>query len=68
MAGKKARTTVAEKGTERAEPRFTKQQIISAARYKDRKDLVSALLDDSGTYTLEEVDWMVDRFMEGKVK
>lgn len=52
----------------RAEPRFSKEQLLSSAKYRGKKDLVSALLDGSKTYTIAEVDQMVDRFMKGKVK
>jgi len=67
MTAKKGNAAAEEK-SERAEPRFTKKQVLSAARFKNRKDLVSAVLDDGKTYTIVEVDQMVDRFMKGKVK
>ena len=42
--------------------------MLASARYRDRRDLVSALLDDGRTYTIAEVGQMVDRFMKGKVR
>lgn len=54
--------------SERAEPKHTKQQVLASARYKDRRDLVSALLEDGRRYTVAEVDRMVDQFMKGKVR
>lgn len=48
--------------------RFTKQQLLASARYRDRRDLVSALLEDGKAYTIAEVGQMVDRFMKGKVR
>lgn len=68
MAKSKSSVAVAERKSERDEQKFTKQQILSAARYKNRKDMVSALLDDGKTYTITEVDQMVDQIMKGKVK
>ena len=42
--------------------------MLESARYKGRRDLVSALLDGSRRYTIAEVDRMVDQFMKGKVR
>lgn len=53
---------------ERAEPKYTRQQVLESARYKGRRDLVSALLEDGRRYTIAEVDRMVDQFMKGKVR
>lgn len=50
------------------EQRFSKAQISEALKYRDRKDLVCALLDDDKTYTMEQVDEMIYKFMRGKVK
>lgn len=47
---------------------FTRQQLLSSARYRNRRDLVSALLEDGRKYTLKEADQVIDRFMKGKVK
>lgn len=49
-------------------PRFTKEQIFSSARYADKRDLISALLDENIMYTLESVDKLIDGFMKGRVK
>ena len=65
---KKAGAVVAEEKSGQTEPKFTKQQVLASARYRNRKDLVSALLDDGREYTIAEVDRMVDGFMKGKVK
>lgn len=48
--------------------RFTKEQILSSARYADKRDLISALLDENIMYTLESVDKLIDGFMKGRVK
>lgn len=50
------------------EQEYTKQQILASARYKGRKDLVTALLDDNRTYTIAEVDQKISQFMKGQVK
>ncbi len=68
MAKGKGSAAVAEKKAELNERKFTKKQIIASARYRNRKDMVSALLDDGKTYTITEVDQKVDQIMKGKVK
>lgn len=47
--------------------RFSKEKILQSVTYQDRKDLVSALLQDGMEYSLEEVDALIDTFMKRKV-
>ena len=48
--------------------KFTKQQILEAKKYANRKDLVGALLEEGKTYSLSEVDAAISDFMKRKVK
>ena len=47
---------------------YTKGQILSSARYRARRDVLGALLEDGRGYTLEETDSMINKFMERKVQ
>ncbi len=47
---------------------FTKGQILASSKYRARRDLLDALLEDGREYTLEETDAAVKRFMERKVQ
>lgn len=47
---------------------FTKQQILTAGKYGDRRDLLNVLLDDEQPYTLAEVDRIMEEFMNRGVK
>lgn len=47
---------------------FSKEQILTAKKYKDRRDLLHVLLEDNMSYTLVEVDQIVDKFMKKGVK
>jgi hypothetical protein len=47
--------------------KFSKEQMISAKRYSNRKDLLHVVLNDDQLYSFEEVDKLVDDFMKGKV-
>lgn len=47
---------------------FTKQQILAAGSYCDRRDLLNVLLEDEQPYTLAEVDQAIAEFMNRGVK
>jgi len=47
---------------------FSKVQILSSKKYRDKKDLVNVLLNNEKSYSLDEVDDLIDQFMKGKVK
>ena len=48
--------------------RFTKENIVTMKRYANRRDLLTALLDEKQTYSLDEVDAKIETFLKGKVK
>lgn len=41
---------------------------MSSQRYAARRDLVSVLLESGKSYTLAEVDALINKFMKGAVK
>lgn len=47
---------------------FSKDQILSAERYKHRKDVVNVVLNGSQLYTLSQVDSLIKNFMDSEVK
>lgn len=46
---------------------FSKEQFLTSECFKKNKDLIHALLADDKTYSLEEVNAMIQKFMKGKV-
>lgn len=46
---------------------FTKEQLVASAKYAGSRDLISALLDSKNTYTLDEVDKLIENYKKGKV-
>lgn len=54
-------------GTEKKKQTFVKAQIVSAKKYEDEVDIVNALLDEGKSYTLAEVDNIIDEFKKGRV-
>lgn len=56
------------KAAKQEETKFMKQELLQAECYREKKDLVSALLEDGRDYSLTEVDAVIERFMKGKVR
>ena len=49
------------------EPVFRKEKILAFQRYRGRADLLSVLLEDGKTYTIRQVDSLIEYFMKGRV-
>ncbi len=49
-------------------PKYTKKQIMKAAKLSKYADAVQALLEDDRLYTMQEVEEIIDQFMKGEVK
>lgn len=47
---------------------FLKEQLLSAEKYSNRKDILGVLLEDGKEYSFDQVDTLMDEFMKGKVK
>lgn len=47
---------------------FTKEQILSSKKYKNRRDALGVVLADGESYTWEDVDSLLEKFMKGQVK
>ena len=43
-------------------PAFTKEQLVKADRWFNRRDLLNALLEDDKTYTIEQVDDLIKEY------
>lgn len=59
MATKKTET--------KQETMFTKEQILASNKYVNRRDALGAILVDGDSYTFEQVDSLLEKFMKGKV-
>lgn len=46
---------------------YTKEQILKSKKYKNRADLLKAILKDSKQYTLDQVNNEIEKFMKRKV-
>ena len=47
---------------------FTKEQILTSKKYANRRDVLGAILSDNKSYTSEQVNSLLDKFMKGQVK
>lgn len=47
---------------------FSKAQLLSSERFKGRRDIVNALLDEDEKYTVQAVEEMIEKYMKGQVK
>lgn len=48
--------------------KFTKQQLAESKRFKKKRDLLEALLEDDKEYTIAEADGLIDGYLRKKVK
>lgn len=67
MAVKKTNKPAASE-PEKIEKLFSKEQLLAAERFQERKDIVNALLSPDKQYTVETVEQMTEKYMKGQVK
>ena len=51
-----------------AESRFSKNQLLVTERFRDRRDLLNAILSPDETYTVRTVEKMIEDFYKRKVR
>lgn len=56
------------KGTKEPGGRFTKGQLLHSRKFRDRRDILEALLKDGELYTVKAVEEKIKRYMKGKVR
>lgn len=44
---------------------FTKQQLLNSQKYKNRQDALNALLKEGETYTIAQVEKILNQFYKG---
>lgn len=47
---------------------FTKQQMAESKRYKKKRDLLEALLENGKTYTIVQVDKIIGDYLKKEVR
>lgn len=56
-----------EETTEAKETLYNKNAFLRSVKYKDRRDLINALLQDGKEYTEKEAERIINNYMKGKV-
>lgn len=51
-----------------SDPTFSKDQLLAAKRYADRRDLLNVLLTAERQYTFAQVNAAIDNFLKKEVK
>lgn len=47
--------------------RFFKQDLLKSVRYRNKRDMLQALLKDDRAYTFQEVDALINNFLRKEV-
>lgn len=47
---------------------YSKEQLAASKRYAAKRDILSILLEDGKSYTFDEVDALIKKYMKGKVR
>ena len=67
MAGKKKAPEEATAEAMRADNKFSKGQLAASERFRERRDILAALLADGELYTVKAVEEKIESYMKGKV-
>ena len=66
---RKSKTPEAEQAvTGKVENKFSKEQLIASNRFRERRDILEALLKFGELYTVKAVEEKIESYMKGKVK
>ena len=68
MAGRKKITEAEPENVKEKGKRFSKEQLLASERFRERRDIVDALLDNGRQYTVKDVEEAIGRYMKGRVK
>lgn len=52
----------------KTESKFSKEELLSAVRFANRRDLLQAVLEEDKKYSISEVDKKIKDFYERKVE
>lgn len=57
-----------DRSAEKTESTFSKEQLLSSERFRERRDIVNALLSSEKQYTINAVEKIINDYMKGQVK
>lgn len=47
---------------------YSKEQFLESKKYVDQRDMLHVLLKEKETYSIAQVNTMIEKFKKGKVK
>ncbi len=68
LAGKKKASEAVAADIGEAENKFSKEQLAASERFRERRDILEALLVDGELYTVKAVEEKIENYMKGRVK
>ena len=68
MAGKKKVPEAAAENAVKVENKFSKEQLTASKRFRDRRDILEALLVTGELYTVKAGEEKIEHYLKGKVK
>lgn len=68
MAGRKKTPEADQAVTGKVENKFSKEQLVASNRFRERRDILEALLETWKLYTVKTVEEKIESYMKGKVK
>ena len=68
MTEKKKTVEAVTESPGKVENKFSKEQLAASGRFRDRRDIVEALLKTGELYTVKAVEEKIEKFMKGQVK
>lgn len=68
MAEKKSSPETVTVDAMKVENKFSKEQLTASSRFRERKDILEALLKSGELYTVKAVEEKIENYMKGKVK
>lgn len=68
LAGKKKASEAVAADIVEIENKFSKEQLATSGRFRERRDILEALLNDGELYTVKAVEEKIENYMKGRVK
>lgn len=68
MTGRKKTQEADQAVTGKAENKFSKEQLLASNRFRERRDILEALLETGEVYMVKTVEEKMESYMKGKVK
>lgn len=68
MAERKKEPEVISEKTKAAEHKFSKEQLLASERFREKRDVTEALLEDGKGYSVNEAEETIRIYMRRKVR